>query len=684
MLRFFTNSLMGRLLLLFLGLALLPMLSVGILAYVQSSDSLEQEAFQTLSEAREGRRRLVLQYFEERASTARILAELEIVEESLGKLEVYELEHPQMADAGFDVSTPEYRLLQAHIDEMFSPFVDTGVFHDIALICAQHGHVMYSTARQSDLGANLATGPLRASSLATAWSATLEAKDMTVTDMALYAPSGERSMFMALPILGPQGQPRAVLAAQIGYDELQQLMSATVKLGETGEVYLVGPDRKLRSELRHGDEHSAEEALESEAVELGFAHDVGVARSLDHSGDPVLAAYSHLGLDDLLGTSFEWAIIAEISQGEAFAEVERLALWLAIANLLVAALVVLVAFVVSRSIALPVQRVTEAAERVAEGDLSGELIQSRRGDEIGTLAHAFDSMVINLRQQTQDLLDGINVIAASSAQISATSSQLAASASETASAVAETTVTIEEVKQTTQVSTEKARAVSDTAGQTVVSSQNGARAVDLTVERMGSIREQMEIVASSVVRLSEQSQAIGEIIAAVDDLAEQSNLLAVNAAIEAAKAGEHGKGFAVVAQEVKSLAEQSKQATSHVRSILNDIQKATSTAVMATEQGTKAVEAGVQQSTQAGEAIAVLADGIREASVAASQIAASAQQQFVGVEQVTEAMEGIKVAAEQNELGARQLEEAVRDLESLGKRLQGLTGRYRIGTTGRA
>src|SRR5690606_7732014 len=126
---------------------------------------------------------------------------------------------------------------------------------------------------------------------------------------------------------------------------------------------------------------------------------------------------------------------------------------------------------------------------------------------------------------------------------------------------------------------------------------------------------------------SEQGQAIGEIIAAVNDLAEQSNLLAVNAAIEAAKAGEHGRGFAVVAQEVRSLAEQSKQATAQVRTILQDIQKATTAAVLATEQGSKAVEDGVRQTTEAGEAIAALAEMIDEAAQAATQIAASSQQQ---------------------------------------------------------
>ena len=119
--------------------------------------------------------------------------------------------------------------------------------------------------------------------------------------------------------------------------------------------------------------------------------------------------------------------------------------------------------------------------------------------------------------------------------------------------------------------------------------QSGRKSTADVVSGMERIRTQMEAIAESMVRLSEQGQTIGQIIATVEDLAAQSNLLAVNAAIEAAKAGEQGKGFGVVAQEVKSLAEQSRQATDRVRTILGDIQKATTAAAMATEQGGKAV-----------------------------------------------------------------------------------------------
>jgi methyl-accepting chemotaxis protein len=199
---------------------------------------------------------------------------------------------------------------------------------------------------------------------------------------------------------------------------------------------------------------------------------------------------------------------------------------------------------------------------------------------------------------------------------------------------------------------------------------------------MKQIREQMESIAESIVRLSEQSQAIGEIMLTVNDLAEQSNLLAVNASIEAAKAGEQGKGFAVVAQEVRNLADQSKQATTQVRSILSEIQKATNATVMVTEQGSKAVETGVRLSGLAGESVQKLTEGIAEAAQAATQIAASSQQQMAGMNQVALAIESIKTASTQNVASTRQTETAAKNIEELGRRLKGLVSLYKVENRG--
>ncbi|MGZ4953633.1 MAG: methyl-accepting chemotaxis protein [Methylobacter sp.] len=371
----------------------------------------------------------------------------------------------------------------------------------------------------------------------------------------------------------------------------------------------------------------------------------------------------------------------------------------------------------TRHISRPLKEIASIAERIAAGDLSMTLGVSQRTDEVGvlmrmfagmlqslqemaniakqiaagdlmvqvkpqsdkdTLGNAFAAMVNNLRKLTLEIRDGMNVLASSSSEILATTTQVASSAAETATAVSETTATVEEVKQTVQQASRKAKLVSDSAQQVAKVSQTGRQAVEELIAGMDRIREQTATAAESIVRLSEQSQVIGEIILTVNDLAQQSNLLAVNAAIEAAKAGDQGKGFAVVAQEIKSLAEQSKQATAQVRTILGNIQKATVAAVMANNLSGKAVEEGMQQSDAAGESIRMLEESIGEAAQAALQIAASSQQQLVGMDQVALAMENIKQASVQNMAGTGQAEAAAQNLHELGGKLKQLVERYKI------
>jgi len=295
-----------------------------------------------------------------------------------------------------------------------------------------------------------------------------------------------------------------------------------------------------------------------------------------------------------------------------------------------------------------------------------------------------DQLEDMVKQRTADLSnvlmevrETINVLVSSSNQILTATTQVASGTAETAAAITETSTTVEEVQQAARQSAEKAKNVVNSAQQVAKVSQKGQKAIEETVTGMNRIREQMDSIAQTVVRLSEQSQSIGGIIASVTEIADQSNLLAVNAAIEAAKAGEQGRGFAVVAQEIKNLAGQSKQATSQVRNILNDVQKATGAAVMATEQGSKAVEAGVKQTEQTSEAILILAESINEAVQAATQILASSQQQVIGMDQIGVAMQNINQAGTETAVSMVQSEKSAKNLNDLGQKLKEMVERFK-------
>ncbi|HOW05607.1 methyl-accepting chemotaxis protein [Methanospirillum hungatei] len=277
-----------------------------------------------------------------------------------------------------------------------------------------------------------------------------------------------------------------------------------------------------------------------------------------------------------------------------------------------------------------------------------------------------------------ELYQGVNVLSAASTEILSVTAQLSSSTAETASAVNETSATVEEVRKTSEVTNQKAKAVAEKSQAVNQVVKNGQASVEEIMTGMNHINQQMESIASNVIRLSEQSQAIGEIIASVTDIAEQSNLLAVNASIEAAKAGEFGKGFGVVAQEIKNLAEQSKQATTNIRNILTDIQRGISSTVISTEQGTKTVATGMKLTKEAQEAILVLNQGISDAARAGIQITASSQEQVVGMDQISMAMENIRTAAQNNLEVTRQVEKTARDLHDLGNSLKEITERFRV------
>lgn len=322
-------------------------------------------------------------------------------------------------------------------------------------------------------------------------------------------------------------------------------------------------------------------------------------------------------------------------------------------------------------------------QKVATGDLRTRLNLTPSADsemdaELVHLGQTLNQMADSFTDITLKIRENASGVAASAAEILAMSNQQIASATQQHAAVAQTVATVEEIRVTVSQSSERAQAVAETARQSLDVSHNGQLAVEETVRGMESLRERVESIAQNILALSERTQQIGEIITTVNEIADQSKFLALNASIEAARAGEDGKGFAVVAMEVRQLAEQSREATARVRDILSEIQQATNTAVMVTEQGNKGAEQGMILVEQAGRAISELAAIIEDASQAATQIAASASQQSNGMNQLAMAMAQIEQATRQTATSTVQTEKSTRDLNEMARHMQESAARYQI------
>jgi methyl-accepting chemotaxis protein len=352
-------------------------------------------------------------------------------------------------------------------------------------------------------------------------------------------------------------------------------------------------------------------------------------------------------------------------------------------------LLLLIAFLLTLMIALAVARLISTQVSSSIGDLMAGTRSLGQGnlrarvditarDELGELGVAFNQMAGSLREMATNIGGATGSMEDVVRELQATVSEQGAALQQQASSVSETVATVGELSRSADQVSEVARRVLEEADRSVQSSKRGLDAIQQSVQGMTDVREQVQNIATTILDLSERTQQIGSIIATVDDFAERSSLLALNASIEAARAGEAGKAFSVVAGEVKNLAEQSQQATEKVRSILSDIQRTTHTAVMVTEEGSKRVDRGVELVTSAGDIIATLAGAISSSADSAKQIAAAARQQNNGIEQISVAMAGIEQFSKQNVEATRQTEGTAQTLAAVSKQLRSTTAQYQV------
>jgi len=654
MFRFITNSINRKLVLLVMALTLIPLATITFLGILMAQDALQKQLAAGLDGLRINKARAVMDHLEQALGDAELATSLRRV---IGLLTEPNFD-PAQTDASLKPisSKGEHSGIIIYSDEKNAPVYTSGINKDEVVKA-------FPNSKLEELCKKIViTGKPK------------------FLDYIEYSPVNGPAMFVGAPIVN-NGKTVGALLLLVNISHLDSIMLDSTGLGKTGESVIIGEDGFMRTSCRKRlnagipsimkiklNDKIRNDAFKSEAGQTGFMIN-------SHDAD-ALVSYGKMDLKKI-SSDLNWAIVAEVETSEIEAPIYAIITNITIASLTLGLIACFIGYLIARSVSKPLGSLTDKVVKLANGDLTVEIENIKRDDEIGTLIKSFNRMLFSLREQTTKIQEGAAELATAIVEISAAVSELAANSTETATAITEISTTMEEVKQTTHVAADKAAHVSEAANRVSSISENGNKATHEAINGMNHIKEEMMALAENIVKLSGQTQSIGEIILTVNDLAEQSNLLAVNAAIEAAKAGEFGKGFAVVAQEIKSLAEQSKASTRQVSGILNEIQQATSSAVMATERGSKAVESGVHLSESAGEAINTLAESISESADATSQISASGRQQIIGIDQLSIALDSIRTAADQSLKGVQQLEYASVSMKELAAKLKSLTEQFK-------
>lgn len=336
-------------------------------------------------------------------------------------------------------------------------------------------------------------------------------------------------------------------------------------------------------------------------------------------------------------------------------------------------------FLMRRLLGVPLNNLINMIREVAtgDGDLTKRLDLKRR-DEIGRLAHWFDLFLGNLHSIMSQVRDTTQVVASAATEIAASAEEMAVGLQTQERQTQQVAAAVEEMSQSVTEVAAKSVDASAAAEQSQNLAEQGGEIVSGTVSTMQGIESDVNESAQMVNSLGQRSETIGEIIGVINDIADQTNLLALNAAIEAARAGEHGRGFAVVADEVRKLAERTQQATEEVSQSIRGIQTETQDAVRRIESSTGRVSKGVELASEAGSALSTIVRSSQSLQEMVQGIAAAANQQSAASSEIARAVEGISEVTRQSSDGASQAAQAAGDLAHQSERLQSLVSRFKL------
>lgn len=336
-----------------------------------------------------------------------------------------------------------------------------------------------------------------------------------------------------------------------------------------------------------------------------------------------------------------------------------------------------IAYAITCSITAPVASLAMQADILAQGDLRAQFASNSR-DEIGHLSSSFVKMTDNFRAIISQVSVTSSQVASAASQLNSTAEQIATGAEQVAAQAATVATAGEEMSATSGDIAQNCQMASEGAQRASQTAQNGAEVVEKTVSVMAQIALRVQDSAKTVESLGARSDQIGAIIGTIEDIADQTNLLALNAAIEAARAGEQGRGFAVVADEVRALAERTTRATREIGEMIKAIQKETKDAVAAMEQGVCQVETGTAEAAKSGHALQEILQQVNDVAMQINQVATAAEEQTATTSEISSNMHQITEVVQMTSRGAYESATAASQLSGNAEELQRLVRQFKL------
>ncbi len=565
-----------------MSLIIIALLTLGALvtytSVSQSVQSLEDEKYHALTSVRNIKQHMIETFFEERGSDIDVLSkskDIQLLTKSLyltgesvkvDKKGLFPVEHEIVKAA----TTPYENFLHHYIEKYG--------YYD-AFIINMNGQVMYSVAKESDLGANLKSGPLKESGLAEVWQNTLANNRISYVDMKPYAPSNnEPAMFIGKAI-EIDGVNMGVLVFQISDKPINDILHHRDGYGETQEDYLVGPNHLMRSDSYLDPTHHSLKAsyanptlgsVDTEATRNAFEGQTDTKIVIDYNGNPVLSAYSSVKV----GEDFTWAILSEIDEAEILQKPKEMRNSIISEVLIINVLIIIVSmFIIQRSLLNPITRFqNQLVEIGKQKDLTRNL-DTEVPAEIKAMAESVNGLLAALMMLLNDAKQSSTENASVAHELSTSSLGVGNNVEKSVVIVNDCSEHSDKIKTEISIAIDEAQQSKDD----ILSANNSlsdARdsIVNLTHRVKNTASVEVEL-AKNMLELSKDASEVQSVLNVIANIAEQTNLLALNAAIEAARAGEHGRGFAVVADEVRNLARHTQESLEEINTTINEIIK---------------------------------------------------------------------------------------------------------------